>query len=255
MINWNEPLECKVWGCKHEALNHDWQPVRKVEANHHGTYVVYDDETPFYFDWVLLNGEIINRQNGKQIGLVRNKKAPQVLTEKEAGSPFDRVKVPLPIIVRNTTFEGNITKLPSAKTLAYQFDCAYREDGITHATLSYLHDKHDMVIYYEDLGDKVKITGWEGIMNYEDVCRLGVINEYIKESERVYSNWDETDGLAVFYHTQGTISLRTDIKRNEILLWEEFNEVLQHIKKAAENLHNIRKEQKEHKVKKMKAII
>ena len=256
MINFKEPLELKIWGWggKNDKYNHNWKDCEESSSILTDNRQIRAKEEPFviYLD-VRCDGKVMH--DGKQIGLVRNKKAPQVLTEKEAGSPFDRVKVPLPIIVRNTTFEGNITKLPSAKTLAYQFDCAYREDGITHATLSYLHDKHDMVIYYEDLGDKVKITGWEGIMNHEDVCRLGVINEYIKESERVYSNWDETDGLAVFYHTQGTISLRTDIKRNEILLWEEFNEVLQHIKKAAENLHNIRKEQKEHKVKKMKAII
>lgn len=223
MINWNEPLECKVWGCKHEALNHDWQPVRKVEANHHGTYDVYDDETPFYFDWVLLNGEIINRQNGKQIGLVRNKKVEVI---RDVGK------------ITGVTFYGGVASI--------KYEVV--RNGVIHRAFDAPHNKHDIVIYYEDLGDKVKITDWEGIMSYQDVHDMGIIAEYIKTDERIY-------GYSNYCDTWSNINGHNAFQKGTVMPWEEFDKLLQHIKKAAENLHNIRKEQKEHKVKKMKAII
>lgn len=73
LIDWDKPLECKVWGCTWRTdFNHDWSDVANIEKNENGKYDVYDTRgSSQYWKDVDMNGTIVAR--GIYIGKVRNK--------------------------------------------------------------------------------------------------------------------------------------------------------------------------------------
>ena len=224
MIDWNEPIELKIWGWvgKNDKYNHNWKDCEEYSSIITGSRQIRAKEEPFViYSEICDDGKVMN--DGKQIGLVRNKKVEVI---RDVGK------------ITGVTFYGGVASI--------KYEVV--RNGVIHRAFDAPHNKHDIVIYYEDLGDKVKITDWAGIRNLTEIHDMGVILEYIKTDERIY-------GYDNYLDTLSTARGRKAFQKGTVMTWEEFNEVLQHIKKAAENLHNIRKEQKEHKVKKMKAII
>ena len=269
MIDWDKPLELKIWDDSYGIT--DWTDVTEIGE------IKYDyAEKPFRkvrfnYDGIgscswfcAIDGRLLaNDTEGKQFGLVRNKKTPQgddVNCKLEYRSTGDS-RPSITIYGKLTTFDKDVANLlttddmpqhtspmftipdtsvnkPMPKKLSKDFTLEHR-DGATYTNLNYKHDKHDMVIYYTDLSDSVKVTGWEGIMSYVELLKNPDIYEQYVDKTPSFMSHSKNPYLCI-YTNNGCI----DINRGDIIKKETFYEYIKLIKQSADRLHEIRHNKK-----------
>lgn len=107
------------------------------------------------------------------------------------------------------------------------------------------HHKHDMVVYYDDLGGVVRVTGWEGIMSFgqlQDSLEYKECCEYVDAYPFVFldmfgpTNWESTHSIKI--HTAPYTFIY--IKRETLFNKETFHNYMKLIKQSADRLHKIR---------------
>ena len=65
-IDWNKPIECKMWGSMNQDWNHDWEDAR------------LQCRCPYMVEGWMVNDDGTITTTEKQIGEVRNKEGKKV---------------------------------------------------------------------------------------------------------------------------------------------------------------------------------
>ena len=223
-LDWKKELEVKIWKHTVREINHDWKPLTNANSK----------ESPFEQALAYVNtlglqlrytGEIID--NGCNIvGLVRN--IDNTMPFK--GSLFCPVTGKLPLINENGEIVSPLPEKATTKSSLVE-----NRDGVSYMNARIAHHKHDMVVYYDDLGGVVRVTGWEGIMSYNELRKnLYIYEQYVGKTPNFMSHTKNT--YLCIYTNNGCI----DIYRDDKMSKETFYNYMKLIKQSADRLHKIR---------------
>jgi hypothetical protein len=179
-IDWNKPLECKVWGSfKPSRCNHPWFDLKEnfnyYPQDNKKYCLSYLNPDGYYVEFTAVEPDGKIMSNGKQVGLVRNKK--ETIAERNGIKPdVYEVSGVLPpgkrLIVPRTKEEalemelpetfGKINKKNIFRDVKTSFGQSYT---LHHAGVSF-HNNF-MLLYFDERSDgKFMLKGWKGIKTY-----------------------------------------------------------------------------------------
>jgi hypothetical protein len=257
MIDWNKPLECKVWEAYSSHNNHDWYtpfggftfyPNKFATGN----YVLsYYNPNKYWVEFCLVEPDGKIMRNGKQVGLVRNKK--ETIAERNGIKPDVHVvsnwgipDIPVPTAPRTKeeafklelpeTF-GKINKKNIFRDIKTPFGQSYT---LHHAGVSF--HNHFMLLYFDELSDgKFMLKGWKGIKTYEKLCdwlTQEEFNEYMCKGTEP----------AIYLYDKQNLRVRTKglkkYRRYDILTESEVAELVDLATRAGIRLSEIRNRNK-----------